>query len=130
MRKRNIQIITRLNEKEYEHLKKCVKRSSLNQEAFMRNLINGLVAPDYPSPDYHKMTSELRAIGNNINQIARKANALNIIDAKRFDEALAQHREAYLSIIKIVSEHRKIDIWKPPQPCQKREKGECQNDRN
>ena len=82
MRKRNIQIITRLNEKEYEHLKKCVKRSSLNQEALMRNLINGLVAPDYPSPDYHKMTSELRAIGNNINQIARKANALNIIDAK------------------------------------------------
>jgi len=59
-----------------------------------------------------------------------KTNALNIIDAKRFDEALAQHREAYLSIIKIVSEHRKIDIWKPSQPCQKREKGECQNDRN
>jgi hypothetical protein len=128
MRKRNIQIITRLNENEYEHFKKCVKRSTLSQEGFMRNLINGLVAPNQLPLDFHKMTSELRAIGNNINQIARKANALNIIDAKRFDEALAQHRKAYLSIIETISEHRKIEIWQPPQLSQKRKKGECKND--
>ena len=36
----------------------------INIEALIRNLINGLVAPDYPSPDYHKMANELRAIGN------------------------------------------------------------------
>jgi hypothetical protein len=115
MRNRNIQIITRLNEKEYEHFKKCVKRSTLSQEGFMRYLINGLVAPDYPSPDYHKMTNELRCVGRNINQIAIKAHMLNVIDAEKFDIAYAEYLETYLSIMKSVSEFRKIEVWQPPQ---------------
>ena len=118
MRKRNIQIITRLNEKEYEHLKKCVKRSAFSQSGFIRFLINGLVPPDYPSPDYHKMTNELRCIGRNINQIAVKAHMLNVIDTERFDNALAEHRKVYLSIIEAVSDYRKIEIWRPPQSNQ------------
>lgn len=36
MRKRNIQIIVRLNRKEQEHLQTSVKRSGLSQEAYLR----------------------------------------------------------------------------------------------
>ena len=72
MRKRNIQIITRLNRKEQEHLQSMVKRSGLSQEAYVRQLINGVVPNDAPPVDYYKMMQELHSIGNNLNQIARK----------------------------------------------------------
>jgi hypothetical protein len=39
-----------------------------------------------PPPDYFAMTRELRAIGNNIHQIAAKANALHVIDAEGFKQ--------------------------------------------
>ena len=73
MRKRNISIITRLNEKEKNHLATLVKRSGLSQEAYIRHLINGVVPKDSPPADYYAMMKELHAIGNNLNQLARKA---------------------------------------------------------
>ena len=87
MRKRNIQIITRLNRKEQEHLQSLVKRSGLSQEAYIRHLINGVVPNDAPPADYYGMMQELHAIGNNLNQIAVKAYTLNVLDVQRYDEA-------------------------------------------
>ena len=40
MRKRNIAILFRLNRKEAEALDKRVKKSGLNREAYLRQLIN------------------------------------------------------------------------------------------
>ena len=41
MRKRNVAILFRLNKKEAEALDKKVKRSGLNREAYLRQLISG-----------------------------------------------------------------------------------------
>ena len=46
MRKRNVAILFRLNKKEAEALDKKVKRSGLNREAYLRQLISGVV-PGY-----------------------------------------------------------------------------------
>ncbi len=43
MRKRNVAILFRLNKKEAEALDKKVKRSGLNREAYLRQLISGVV---------------------------------------------------------------------------------------
>ena len=80
MRKRNIQIITRLNRKEQEHLQSMVKRSGLSQEAYVRQLINGVVPNDAPPVDYYKMMQELHSIGNNLNQIAKSLNTYEQVD--------------------------------------------------
>lgn len=87
MRKRNIQIITRLDKEENERFKKRVKKSGLSQEAYIRHLINGLVPCDAPPPDYFSMMRELYGIGSRMNQIAIKAHTLNAIDANRYDES-------------------------------------------
>jgi len=50
MRKRSIQIITRLNEDEHERFKSNVRKSGLSQEAYVRHLINGLVQPESHRP--------------------------------------------------------------------------------
>lgn len=44
------------------------------------------------------MARELHAIGSNLNQIARKAHALNVVDAVRYD-AEARKLEAALAEI-------------------------------
>ena len=109
MRKRNIQIITRLNKEENERFKKRVKKSGLSQEAYIRQLINGLVPTDAPPPDYFSMMRELHAIGRNLNQVAQKAHVLNVLDVKRYDENIAALNKAVVTITNAVMLPRKIE---------------------
>lgn len=88
MRKRNVPIMFRLNRKEAEALDKKVKKSGLNREAYLRQLINGVVPRDAPPPDYYSMMRELHKIGNNLNQIAQKAHTLQVVDVQRYDESM------------------------------------------
>lgn len=85
MRKRNVAILFRLNRKEAEVLEKNVRKSGLSREAYLRQLIAGVVPREAPPPDYYSMMRELHRIGNNLNQIAQKAHVLNVIDVQRYD---------------------------------------------
>ena len=109
MRKRNIQIITRLDSNENARFKKRVKKSGLSQEAYVRSLINGLIPTDAPPPDYFAMMTELRRIGGNLNQIAQKAHTLNALDVKRYDENIAMVKAAIVEITNAVMLPRKIE---------------------
>ena len=98
MRKRNIQIIVRLNAKEQQHLIKQVKKSGLCQETFIRTLICGYVPKELPPPDYFSMMRELNAIGGNLNQLAAKANAIGHIDKAVFLYEANRLRRAVVDI--------------------------------
>lgn len=102
MRKRNIAILFRLNRKEAEALDKRVKKSGLSREAYLRQLINGLVPRNAPPPDYYSMMRELHQIGNNLNQIAQKAHVLNVIDVQRYDQEVRKFRQAVEQITEAV----------------------------
>ena len=102
MSKRNIEIKVRLNRKEAEILNKRVKKSRLSREAYLRHLIDGVVPQDSPPPDYYSMMRELHYIGNNLNQIAMKAHALNAIDAKHYDEGVRMFDKAVQKILSAV----------------------------
>lgn len=110
MRKRNIQIIVRLNAKEQQSLAKYVKKSGLSQEAFIRALVNGYSPKELPPPDYFSMMRELRAIGVNLNQIAAKANATGHIDKAVFQYEANRLRRAVLDIqAAVTSPERRCD---------------------
>jgi len=100
MRKRNVPIMFRLNRKEAEALDKKVKKSGISREAYLRHLITGVVPKDAPPPDYYSMMRELHKVGNNLNQIAQKAHMLNVIDVKRYDEAVRE----YEAVVKLIME--------------------------
>lgn len=108
MRKRNIAILFRLNRKEAEALDKRVKKSGLSREAYLRQLINGLVPRNAPPPDYYSMMRELHQIGNNLNQIAQKAHVLNVIDVQRYDREVRKFRQAVEQITEEVVLPEKI----------------------
>lgn len=108
MRKRNIQVITRLNKTEHQQLKKMVKRSGLTQEAYLRHLINGVVPMETPPLEYFDMMKELHAIGNNMNQIAAKANCSNAIDSDMYSKNVKDLEKAVVKITNAVVLPKKI----------------------
>ena len=109
MRKRNIRYQLWLNDKEAERFNGLVNRSGLSREAYLRQLINGLIPNDAPPPDYHAMMRELRAIGTNLNQVAQKAHVLNVVDVKRYDDNVAMLNRAVVEITNAVMLPRKAE---------------------
>ena len=86
----------------------AVKKSGLTRAAYIRALINGLVTFNKPPPDYFKMARELHSIGNNLNQIAMRANATGDIDTARYDKNTAELRRVTTRITEAVFEHRRL----------------------
>jgi hypothetical protein len=109
MRKRDLQIIVHLDRDERDYLRKRVKKSGMSQEAYIRHLIKGYMPADRPPPDYQGMMNELRAIGVNLNQLAHRANALNLVDAQKYDEAFDLLKQKLVEIVKAVTQPRKIE---------------------
>ena len=88
MRKRNVQILFRLTEEEAEQLNELVRKSGRSKEAFLREAVKGSRLCEKPDPEFYKMMRELSAIGNRINQLAVKANALGFIDTRKLNSEL------------------------------------------
>ena len=88
MRKRNVQILFRLTEEEAEQLNELVRKSGRSKEAFLREMVRGYQLCEKPDSEFYKMMRELSAIGNRINQLAVKANALGFIDTQKLNSEL------------------------------------------
>ena len=88
MRNRKVQILFRLTDDEAEQLHELVRKSGRSREAFLREMVKGYQLCEKPDPEFYKIMRELSAIGNRINQLAAKANALNFVDTPMlYDEA-------------------------------------------
>jgi len=98
MRKRAHRIWAHLSDDELEVFRCSVKKSGLSQEAYLRALIKGRVPRQPPPADYYAMMKELRAIGNRINQIAARANAIGFIDAEVYERYVHELHDAILQI--------------------------------
>ena len=68
-------ICLRLNADEAQKLITNAKACGLTRTAYLRGLMNGYVLKPRPSTELEALRTEIHQIGNNINQIARKANA-------------------------------------------------------
>lgn len=102
MNNRNYEIKVRLTQAEMVHLTRLVSASGLSREAYLRKLISGVVPKEAPPPDFFAMVRELHYIGNNLNQIAMKAHALGVIDAKHYDDSVLLFEEAVQKILAAV----------------------------
>lgn len=109
MLNRNIKYTFRLNKPESETFRKRVQKSGLSLESYIRHTIFGFVPADKPPPEFYDVMKELHTIGRNMNQVAQKAHVLNVIDAQRYDEAVAQHNKAIVDIMNAVMLPRKIE---------------------
>ncbi len=74
MRKRNIKKNFWLSWEENEILKRKAKRSGKSEADFVRCLITDIVLKEQPDERFYEVLKQLRMIGNNLNQIAHRAN--------------------------------------------------------
>lgn len=70
-----------LNRTEAQDLQKKAKKACLSEGALIRLLLKGYAPKEQPNERFYDVMRELSAIGNNINQLAVKANSLGFVDA-------------------------------------------------
>ena len=71
-----------LNREEAQDLQKKAKKTCLSEGALIRLLLKGYSPREQPDERFYDVMRELSAIGNNINQLSVKANALGFIDSQ------------------------------------------------
>ena len=81
MRKRNIQKIVRFSRDEAQDVQKKAKKACLSEAGLIRLLLRGYEPREKPDERFYDVMRELSSIGNNINQLAVKANTLGFVDA-------------------------------------------------
>jgi len=84
MTNRTLEIKVRFTRDELQTLDKKVKKTGLSREGYVRNLCNNKTPVELPPADYHALVREVRMLGNNLHQIAAKANAQGLLDTPMF----------------------------------------------
>lgn len=88
MSERETAVLVRLTHTEKSFLKKQADKAGLKMEPYIRRLIAGKEIKPRPPEEYYKILTELNHIGNNINQIARVANAERHITTDKINTAV------------------------------------------
>ena len=78
---KNIEKHILMNKAEAQDLQKKAKRACLSEGGLIRLLLKGYEPREKPDERFYDVMRELSAIGNNINQLAAKANTLGFVDA-------------------------------------------------
>ena len=86
MRERTYPCLFYMNEKEKRHFDKQVEISGFNKSVLLRDLIMGVNIKAQPPDEYYKVYRLLSNLTNNVNQIARHANAAEYIDPKELQD--------------------------------------------
>ena len=101
MRSRPIRLEVYFNEREHENLCRLCKETTLKRGRLIRLLLEGYVPPQAPPVDYKKLIREVRAVGNNINQILFYVNTNGILNVPDLNVELKKLRE----VEKFIREH-------------------------
>ena len=92
-RARNIHVGTRLNEAEHKKLLELCKQTGLGSTRLLRQLITETEIKASPTPELRELIRAVDCIGNNLNQLAHRANTIGLIDKEEWEQVKALHRQ-------------------------------------
>lgn len=84
LRKRNKEIHLHLSDEEYIYLSQQSEKTGLSRQSYLLALLKKTPIKEQPSADFLAILKALEKIGDNINQIAAKANTLGFIDRVQY----------------------------------------------
>lgn len=87
MRRRKIPIQIMLNENEFAELNILKERSALSYSTLIRKFILSQPIKERPNVDFLELENEIYQIGNNFNQLVRRANRLGTVSDSDIKEA-------------------------------------------
>ena len=100
MRENVKRLTLRLTAPEYSHLQRLAQVSGMKMEPLIRQLILGVELRPRPPDEYAALLRELSAIGNNVNQIARRCNETGNL----YGEDVEDLRKGYVEVQKGILE--------------------------
>ena len=92
-RARNIHVGTRLNEAEHKKLQELCQKTGLGSTRLLRQLITETEIKAPPTPELRELLRAVDCIGNNLNQLAHRANTIGLIDKEEWEQVKALHRQ-------------------------------------
>lgn len=98
MRSRRIKKQIWLSDEEEYLMKIKSEAVGMNASDYIRHLIVGYKPKEKPPEQFYEDIKSIRKIGNNINQIARIANAKNIVDVPHLKKEINQLDELIVEI--------------------------------
>lgn len=103
MDNREIRKQIRLNVDEARLLSEKSKKANMCEAEFIRKLITTSVIKEKPDDRFYEVMKEMRKIGNNLNQIARRTNTYGYVDnnfyrqeAENWNNFMKEVKEKYL----------------------------------
>ena len=87
-----------MNKLEAQSLTQKAKKAGLTEAALVRSLVSGYEPKEKPDDRFYDVMRQLSAIGNSMNQIARKANALGFIDAPEYERQAELQQQFQLEV--------------------------------
>ena len=87
--KRTLEMKVRFTKTELDAL---TKKAGLSREGYCRRVLNGTEVKEAPPADVPVLIQEVRRVGNNLNQIMKRANALGLLDVPQLRKALEDNR--------------------------------------
>lgn len=101
LRTRNIRFQLRLTKKEADLLQKQSLRCGITRQAYLISLLKNTPIKEQPSADFIAILKALEKIGDNINQIAAKANALGFIDKVQYRKDAEKLEKVVAELIRV-----------------------------
>ena len=92
MKKRNCRFEVRFTKDELSDLTKKARKARLTNATFIRRAVCGAEVREAPPADVPALIQEVRRVGNNLNQIMKRANALGLLDVPQLRKALEDNR--------------------------------------
>ena len=102
MARRKIKIDLRLSEEEASMLNEDVAKSGYSREAYLRALVRQRPIKERPQMDLVDVLKQLQQIGNNMNQIAMKANSLNFVDTAVYWENVEMVKDTISKLLEVM----------------------------
>lgn len=102
MRKRNNEIHLHLSDEEDLYLRRQAKKAGLTRQAYLLALLKNIPIKEQPSADFHAILKSLDKIGDNINQIAAKANTLGFVDKVQYRKEIDKLERVIAELMRAV----------------------------
>lgn len=83
---------------EAQTLQRKAKKACLSEAGLIRLLLKGYEPKEKPDERFYEVMREMSAIGNNLNQLAAKANTLGFIDAPLLEKESARWNKFQLEV--------------------------------
>ena len=83
-RERYIFLSIRITPQENEDLYNKIQRANITKSEFVRRAIANAEINEKPDKEFYETMKQMIRIGNNLNQLTKKANSLNFIDVDEY----------------------------------------------